>query len=121
MQAIEEENKETSSVNSKGSFDFETVPLLQPEVTITMATTTPTTPTLTTPTPTTPTPTGTTTAPTAAATASAFTLGGRSYTPQAVTNPKTISDETDKVLHKKDDRANLTADDDIEPLYLRKQ
>ncbi len=98
MQTIEEENEEVSSIHSNESydFDFDTVPLLLQEITIpTMATT----------------PTGTTTAPTAATTARAFTLGGRSYTPRAVNDPKPISDETDEVLHKKDDRAKLTADD----------
>jgi hypothetical protein len=98
MQTIEEENEEVSSIHSNESydFDFDTVPLLLQEITIpTMATT----------------PTGTTTAPTAATTARAFTLGGRSYTPRAVNDPKPILDETDEVLHKKDDRAKLTADD----------
>jgi hypothetical protein len=49
--------------------------------------------------------------PTAATTASTFTLGGKSYNPQAITNPKIILDVADEVLHKKDARINLTADD----------
>jgi hypothetical protein len=62
----------------------------------------------------TPAPTAATTAPVApnaATTASVFTLGGRSYTPRAITNLKIISDVMDEVLHKKDARVTLTAND----------
>jgi hypothetical protein len=56
-------------------------------------------------------PTGPTTAPVPAVPAVQTTLGGKLYTVRTITNPKPISADSDTVLHKKEDRDQLTADD----------
>ena len=91
---MQESEDDLSSESSNES--SVTVPLLQPETMSTPGASTGTTGTA---------------APVPTITVVQNTLGGKTYTVRAITDPKPISADSDIVLHAKEDRDNLTADD----------